>query len=48
MMILAATKAPKGKPSGDGIRLSGTQVWTYMDKAPPHTRLCTVDLTRGS
>jgi hypothetical protein len=36
----------KGKLSGDTIRLTGKQVWTYVDKATPHTRPCTVDLTR--
>jgi hypothetical protein len=37
----------KGKPTGDTIRLAGTQIWTYIDKPTPHSRPCTVDLTRA-
>lgn len=36
----------KGTITAQSVRLTGTQIWTYMDKAAPHHRPCTIDLTR--
>ena len=37
----------RGKFTGDAIRLTGAQVWTYAEKPTPHTRPCTVELTKS-
>jgi hypothetical protein len=38
----------RGKFAGNGISLSGTQIWTFLGKPTPHSRSCTIELTRSN
>ena len=37
-----------GKLAGNPICLTGAQVWTYIDKPTPHTRPCTIEVTKSN